>query len=773
MAKKTREQLIKDRIAELTKQKWVKGTQEFLKSKKLSSWQTLQKSLATEFKKPTSKTVPVKTGSSPVIKDPTGKLSTGFTPLKWETPKVEEKKVTPTTWDSVSWQTITKKWGIDFEARKKRKERAKYLQLIWEGKTEEEARKEIEVWRDMPKVEKTETEQIKDEVKKEEATGELKTLKERVTWIIAWKKTREELLKEEREATWRKKLEELRTGFRTQALEVQEDLENITKWLEAEWWAITKIAASRIREARSAPLREQLASFVKGIELANTNIQELDQSVEAMLEAKKLDRQEKVQQLSNQIESSNLTAEEKNRLQTQLGIKTARMDREDELQVFRQKEILKTQLETLNKESLAKTWLTAEQNLQSAKIIQDFDVKEDSIAWQSIRKLFKEGKTPEQIRKILGLAEDVTWKIDDEQFTRQEKLRKEFEWSEVAKNYLKAQAEYWGLLANIDEATWPWDIAVLFQFMKTLDPTSVVRESEFDAIATAMWFEDRIDLNNNIQNIKSWTLLWSKNANARKRIKDIAKNLFEEKRVIFDDRARKYISLAKEAWVNPKSVILDYDDIPWVWTTISEEELRPISWDSEYGDIVNYARWQYTKINSESDDNTIWSFLDDGFKQVDQTTWTKEIPTSWFSEQISLKRTWTNVAKDTNNPWNITADSIPSGFTKESYGKRIWATWTYLSPNGREYYVFPDVKSWTNALKWDLTAKITGRSWVIKPTDTLARFQRVYVWEVSPWYLAVLKRITWANENTKIKDISPVKLTEAVMQAEGFKKVIS
>jgi len=135
---------------------------------------------------------------------------------------------------------------------------------------------------------------------------------------------------------------------------------------------------------------------------------------------------------------------------------------------------------------------------------------------------------------------------------------------------------------------------------------------------------------------------------------------------------------------------------------------------------------------------------------------------------VNISRTWTNVAKDTNNPWNITADSIPAWISKEEYGKKIWATWTYLSPNGREYFVFPDVKSWTWALEADITAKISGRSWNIKPTDTLARFQRVYVWETSQNYLAVLKRMTWATSETQIKDINPNLLTQAVMKAEWF-----
>jgi hypothetical protein len=165
-----------------------------------------------------------------------------------------------------------------------------------------------------------------------------------------------------------------------------------------------------------------------------------------------------------------------------------------------------------------------------------------------------------------------------------------------------------------------------------------------------------------------------------------------------------------------------------------------------------------------------FQFDDSGLTNPEQTGWTNGIPTVWFTEKVNLTRPTgsTNVAKDTNNPWNITADSIPSWFSKEEYGKEIWATWTYLSPNGREYFIFPDVTSWTWALERDITAKITGNSRNIKPTDSLERFQRVYVGETSPWYLSVLTRITWAGNNTPIKDIDPKLLTQAVMEAEGF-----
>jgi len=528
-------------------------------------------------------------------------------------------------------------------------------------------------------------------------TEEQRTLRERVAERVAWKKTREELLKEERAASWRWELEGLRTWFREEAAAVQTDLENIRAWLKAEWWAITSIAASRIREARSAPLREQLTSLVKGQKLTSDSLKELDQSIDGILEARRLDRQDEVSNLTNQIESSNLSDEDKNALISQLWVQTKRMEREEENEAFRQKEQIKADIEKQDQESIKKTWLTAEQNLQAATIIEDFEVKEDSIAWQSIRKLLKEWKTSDQIRQILWLAEDSTGKIDDTTFTRQEKLRKEFEANQTVKNYLESTQQFAWVISSLWAATWPWDMAAIFQFMKTLDPSSVVRESEFSSAAQSSGILDRITSLQILKKAETWELLTAKQ---RQQFAGIAKVLFENRKDAFDERAAKFITLAKEAWANPRSVVLDFDSIPWFATDLTDEDLAPIWNNSSDDEVINFIRNTWNTFNADSKDAELWDFLDtDDTRGLDNA----ELPATpkdtisfikdleWFSpEAFSDFKQQTSWFWTKALPWE-------TNITEKEANKRLQTKVTEIDNKINSVF-------WTDLSEWQRTA---------------------------------------------------------------------
>lgn len=203
---------------------------------------------------------------------------------------------------------------------------------------------------------------------------------------------------------------------------------------------------------------------------------------------------------------------------------------------------------------------------------------------------------------------------------------------------------------------------------------------------------------------------------------------------------------------------------PWLdlWTStqqfdFAEDEI------SEIDDFFSWDTWTTTKTSSfEFKATPSWFQLKD-FNLADQPAWTKG-----FQLQIDVPRTGTNVAKDTNNPWNITADSVPAWRNKVEYWQAIWAIWTYLSPNGREYFVFDSVDAWNRALQRDITAKVTWWSSVIQPNQTLAEFQRIYVWQENPWYLQVLINWTGATADTPIWQINPQQLAAAVSKAEWF-----
>lgn len=62
-----------------------------------------------------------------------------------------------------------------------------------------------------------------------------------------------------------------------------------------------------------------------------------------------------------------------------------------------------------------------------------------------------------------------------------------FRWNAVVKSFEEGMQQYTDILASLGDNTWPGDVAAIFQFMKTLDPSSVVRETEFETAAKSAW----------------------------------------------------------------------------------------------------------------------------------------------------------------------------------------------------------------------------------------------------------------------------------------------
>lgn len=65
------------------------------------------------------------------------------------------------------------------------------------------------------------------------------------------------------------------------------------------------------------------------------------------------------------------------------------------------------------------------------------------------------------------------------------KLRKDYEGSQSTKDFQKQSGAYGRVVSSADKASAAGDLALIFNFMKVLDPGSVVRESEFATAARA------------------------------------------------------------------------------------------------------------------------------------------------------------------------------------------------------------------------------------------------------------------------------------------------
>lgn len=500
----------------------------------------------------------------------------------------------------------------------------------------------------------------------QEPTTQLQTLRERVAKQVAGRKTREELLIEAREDGWRQDLLAQQEAFWREARNVLEDIENISKGLESEGWAITNIAASRIREARSAPLRETLTSLVKWQELTAESIEQLDKSLEWILEARRLDREDEIGRLASEIEASDLSWAEKQELISELQVQTAQSKQRDELEIFRQKEQIKADIEAREQESIASTWLTLWQNVILGKLIKNFDVKEDSLVANSIASLIREWKTEQEINKILGLSTDSQGNfVDDTQFARREKLRKEFESKPWVKTYREAVLQHQGTIATLWQASWPWDVAAVFQFMKTLDPTSVVRESEFDTAASSAWVLEKFNAWNVFEKFRNGAILWEQDSDTREAFVKTVNELFKIKKNNYDWLARQMINQALRDGVDPRSVVLDLDEVPWAssltrdsYTNLSDEDIIWI--DDVYG--FSTSDWQTFNINS-------W-----GFNTGDQTPWTKDI---WLG----------TVTQDYGDVSPLSQDNV------KLVDGRVWTPW--IDIDGRIWDPIPSTVSWT------------------------------------------------------------------------------
>ena len=165
--------------------------------------------------------------------------------------------------------------------------------------------------------------------------------------------------------------------------------------------------------------------------------------------------------------------------------------------------------------------------------------------------------------------------------------------------------------------------------------------------------------------------------------------------------------------------------------------------------------------------------LSRGIQQTSPLIWDTGWSSTWFSWWFQdltnlLKRpAWSkNVWQDTNNPWNIMAES-PQGI---EYAKSLWAIWFYKSPNGRTYAVFPDMETWLNATKKDIESKLSWWSrWVTEKTTLWQLASWWTVWPNAPIDENAVKnfeRLTWVNRNTLIKDINKDTLINAIVKNE-------
>lgn len=131
-------------------------------------------------------------------------------------------------------------------------------------------------------------------------------------------------------------------------------------------------------------------------------------------------------------------------------------------------------------------------------------------------------------------------------FKTEQDLRKEFE--NNAKPYLDQRRAYERILAAKDDAA--GDLALIFSYMKMLDPGSAVRETEFANAQNAAGVPDQI--RNLYNRIRSGERL---NSDQRAMFKQQAFDIFETQETEYTSRADQMRGIAESHGITPERVI--------------------------------------------------------------------------------------------------------------------------------------------------------------------------------------------------------------------------
>ncbi len=176
-------------------------------------------------------------------------------------------------------------------------------------------------------------------------------------------------------------------------------------------------------------------------------------------------------------------------------------------------------------------------------------IKESNLEWDNkvtIRELNANANT------ISGFYNNtpLTWwgkseALSDKQFTQSNQVITSFKSDPQVKAFETAYSQWLSLISSLNAKSWPWDVAGIFQFMKTLDPQSVVREAEFEVAANSAWVASK--LWNTWDKLSKWKLLTEEQAVA---FWNLAKQFIIDKASLYDMKYQDWIRRLQKQWID-------------------------------------------------------------------------------------------------------------------------------------------------------------------------------------------------------------------------------
>ena len=155
--------------------------------------------------------------------------------------------------------------------------------------------------------------------------------------------------------------------------------------------------------------------------------------------------------------------------------------------------------------------------------------------------------------------------LSDAQIRVKNDVNNTFKTNSIVKEFEESVNQIEQLQTALNDASWVWDMSAIFTFMKTLDPSSVVRESEFNSAAATAWVLNPSAIFQSLERSMDWKFLTPKQ---REDFKKIAKEFIKTKAQNYNIKYNDLVKDYKNAGI----------DEQWLPTNMAEVVLKSINW---------------------------------------------------------------------------------------------------------------------------------------------------------------------------------------------------
>ena len=172
----------------------------------------------------------------------------------------------------------------------------------------------------------------------------------------------------------------------------------------------------------------------------------------------------------------------------------------------------------------------------------------------------------------------------------------------IVKEFESAINQMQQLQVALNDTSWVWDMSAIFTFMKTLDPSSVVRESEFNSAAATAWVLNPSAIWQKLEKNINWEFLTPQQ---REDFKKIAKQFIKVKAQNYQIKYDELLNRYDNYWIDRNLAPTNMADAIlsqlWMWTStpaVSWNRWTPLvstsyttSWAGNTSSTVNLWWW--------------------------------------------------------------------------------------------------------------------------------------------------------------------------------------